>query len=218
MEGMKARLDGAAAALADGPRRAAWELRRGGRGLRRRIGAAGLLLLAGLAASGLALWAQQRELQALAQLRQQWLVQQAQPVARPVDTRALDGRARLAEFDAYLPGHGEIPATVGALFNLAQQEGLTIARGDYKAQPDAAGGFLRYRMTLPVQGDAAAIRRFMLAALRGHKTLALESVQFKRERAATAEVEARIQWVLFSRMPLPGSGMLAVAAPAGARP
>jgi len=71
-------------------------------------------------------------------------------------------------------------------------------------------------MTLPVQGDAGAIRRFMLAALLAHKTLALESVQFKRDRAATAEVEARIQWVLLTRLPgVPGAEAAPVATAAG---
>jgi len=184
------------------PRRVSWESRRAGRAVVQHIGWAGATLVAGLVMAGAAGWVRQDQAERLMQGQQQVLIQRAQLVARPADRPAeRDGRARLAEFDAYLPRHDEIPATLAALFNLAQREGLSIARGEYKAEADGPGRFLRYRMTLPVQGDAAAVRRFMLAALQAHKTLALESVQFKRERSGAAEVDARIQWVLLLRLP-----------------
>jgi hypothetical protein len=48
-------------------------------------------------------------------------------------------------------------------------------------------------------GDAQAIHQFM-AALKAHKTLALDAVQFKWERIESSEIEARIQWVLLTRL------------------
>jgi hypothetical protein len=78
-----------------------------------------------------------------------------------------------------------------------------LARGDYRAQPDLQGGFMRYRMSLPVKGDAPAVLKLMQAALQSHKTLALESVQFKRARIESADVEVRLQWVLLTRLPEP---------------
>jgi hypothetical protein len=206
----------AAAWLATAPRRGVWELRRFGRAVARRIGGAGIALVFGMAVAALAGWMQHVQAERLVRVQQDILVQQAQPVVRPASISGSNGRAHLAEFDAYLPAHDDIAVTVGALFSLAQREGLSIARGEYKAQPDGPGRFLRYRMTLPVQGDAGAIRRFMLAALQAHKTLALESVQFKRDRAATAEVEARIQWVLLARLPgVPGAEAAPVATAVG---
>lgn len=229
MERLTAGLGGAARVLATAPRRVAWELGRAGRAVVRRIGWAGLTLAGGVLVAVLAGWVRQGQAERLAHARQQLLIQQAQPVLRPLalagsavqdgtdGTDGTGGRARLAEFDAYLPRHDDIPATLAALFNLAQREGLSIARGEYKAQADGPGRFLRYRMSLPVQGDAAAIRRFMLAALQRHKTLALESVQFKREQPATAEVEARIQWVLLTRLPGAGADAVPLAAAGAAR-
>jgi hypothetical protein len=205
----------AAAWLTTAPRRGVWELRRFGRTLVRRLGGAGIAVVFGVAVAALAGWRHHVQAERLARVRQDVRVQQAQPVVRPAAIGS-NGRTHLAEFDAYLPAHDDIAVTVGALFSLAQREGLSIARGEYKAQPDEPGRFLRYRMTLPVQGDAGAIRRFMLAALLAHKTLALESVQFKRDRAAMAEVEARIQWVLLTRLPgVPGAGGASVATAVG---
>lgn len=206
----------AAAWLATAPRRGVWELRRFGRTLVRRLGGAGIALVLGVAVAALAGWMHHVQAERLARAQQDVRVQQAQPMVRPASISGSSGRTHLAEFDAYLPAHDDIAVTVGALFSLAQREGLSIARGEYKAQPDEPGRFLRYRMTLPVQGDAGAIRRFMLAALLAHKTLALESVQFKRDRAATAEVEARIQWVLLTRLPgAPGAEAAPVATAVG---
>lgn len=221
MERLTATLAGATRVLAAAPRRVAWELRRAGHAVVRRVGWAGITLAAGVAVALGAGWVREGQAGRLAHAQQQLLIQQAQPVVRARGgangPAGLEGRARLAEFDAYLPSHDDIPATLAALFNLAQREGLSIARGEYKAQADGPGRFTRYRMTLPVQGDAAAIRRFMLAALQTHKTLALESVQFKRERPATAEVEARIQWVLLTRMPGTGADTAPLASAGPAR-
>jgi hypothetical protein len=56
-------------------------------------------------------------------------------------------------------------------------------------------------MSLPVQGEAQAIYRFISLALRKHETLALNNVQFKRAGIESKKVEAQIQWVLFTRLP-----------------
>lgn len=114
-----------------------------------------------------------------------------------------DGRTGLREFENYLLPHEEIPRVVQDVLRLAEKEGLSIQRGQYRPQVDAAGGFLRYRMSLPVQGPAPAIHRFIQSALRTQKTLALDSIQFKRERIQFNNIEVRIQWVVMARLPNP---------------
>jgi len=131
--------------------------------------------------------------------------------ARPVESRG-HAPTRLTAFEDILLAHADIPGTVQDILELAEAQHLSIARGDYSPQIDAKGGFLRYRMTLPVKGDARAIHRFMLAALRAHRTLALESAQFKRERIESSDVEARIQWIVMTRL----SSADAVSLPASA--
>jgi len=184
----------------------AWELRRAGRGFRRRYGRAGVVLLLALAALCVAAWAADRQDRAARRLRAQWddrpLRAAAVPAAAPGDER--DGRARLKAFDDYLLAHDDIPTVVQDLLNQAEDQHLVLARGDYRVQADGPGGFLRYRMSLPVKGDAGAVLKLMQAALQSHKTLALESVQFKRARIDSPEVEARLQWVLLTQLP-PGA-------------
>jgi hypothetical protein len=184
--------------------RLSWELRRAARVFMRRWGGFGVVL--GIAVLvGLAAWWVARQ-QAMAMVQTRALLERrlAAPEARAVpvpDRGGQDGRARLKAFDDYLLAHADIPTVVQDLIRLAEAEKLVLARGDYRPQADVQGGFLRYRMSLPVKGDAQAIRRFMQAALLAHRTLALEGVQFKRERIESASVEARLQWVLLTRPP-----------------
>lgn len=179
----------------------AWETGRQWRALRRRLGAAGMVTLALLAVAGLSVWVDHRALhdkaraqEALALIAHRPAVSQAAPA-----TSGDSARLRLAAFDRQLLTHEDIPQAIGDLLTLAEQEGLAVEKGEYRPQPDAPGGFLRYRMTWPVKGDAAAVRRFILSALRAQPSLALESIQFKRESAAGAAVEARIQWLLLTQ-------------------
>jgi hypothetical protein len=110
----------------------------------------------------------------------------------------------LEKFQNYLLPHGDIPDTLRDLIMLAQDQQLLLARGEYKSQVDARGQFLRYQMTLPVQGDAKAVEKFILSALAQHKTLSLDSVQFKRERIESKDVEAKIEWTLLTKSPATG--------------
>jgi hypothetical protein len=115
--------------------------------------------------------------------------------------QSLDQRAKLQQFSDYLLTYDDIPDVIQALFRLAEAEGLTLQRGEYKPEIDQRGNFLRFRMSLPIKGDPQAIYRFILTALHQNKSLALESVQFKRERADAKDVEVNIQWLLLTKLP-----------------
>lgn len=181
-----------------------WETRRAGRAFTRRFGASGWSVLALIAVGMIAWCIEVHEREALGELtaRAAARTMLRAPAPGPTDeAERADGRTRLKAFEDYLPAHEDIPTAVQDLLQLAQIEDLSIRRGEYRPQPDPVGGFFRYRMSLPVRGEAPAVRRFMQAALRTHKTLALESVQFVRERSDSQVIEARIQWVLLTRLP-----------------
>lgn len=185
--------------------RASWEMRRLACGFMRRYGPAGWVVLACLITGALALAAEQRELRVLTDTTAQLVVEQRrvphQRLSEPIED---DGRARLRQFEAQLLAHEDIPHVVRDLMILADEAGLSIVRGEYRPQADVQGGFLRYRMTLPVRGEAQAVYGYIQAALNGQRMLALESVQFKRESIDAPDVEARIQWVVLTRLPKDG--------------
>lgn len=109
--------------------------------------------------------------------------------------------SELAEFQRDLLSYGDIPNTLRDLIILAQSNNLVLSRGEYQTQFDTRGKFLRFQMVLPVRGEALAVERFILEALAQHKTIALESVQFKREGRSSRELEAKVQWVLLTQLP-----------------
>lgn len=125
-------------------------------------------------------------------------VAQSSSLSRPI--LAMDSKNELERFQAYLLPHEDIPEVLSLMIGLAASEGLQLAKGEYKVQVDQRGKFVRYRMSLPVQGDATKIEQFIHKALVQHKTLALEAVQFKRERIDALGVEAKIDWVLLTKM------------------
>ena len=149
----------------------------------------GLLLLLG---SGLG-WLQARD---------QWQRQQAlaaagastAPVARPARQ---ERRAALREFYAALPAQDEIPALVQSLLDGAEQQGLRVARGSYRLEPEPAAAMARFRLALPLRGEPSRVQRFVLAALQAHPTLALDGLQFKRDPEGIALIEAKVQFVMY---------------------
>lgn len=123
----------------------------------------------------------------------------------------------LQAFDAQLLAHDAIAQLVQDVLLLGEEAGLQARRGDYQVEVDPLGGFLRYRMSLPVQGPAAAVHGFMRKALMAQKSLALEHVQFKRASLGADTVQAQIRWVVFVRRPQ-GDGMPASPSAQGGPP
>jgi hypothetical protein len=173
--------------------RARWQLRR----TLRRLGAPAATGAAALACALAMLWHAQA-------LRQQLPAMQARlaavsrataiPVAAP--PTAADG---LAAFYRHLPAHAAIPAQLQTLVDIADKHHVPLAKAEYKPQAEPRAGFMRYQVNLPVKADYAAVQAFMLEALQALPALTLDSVAFKRERGDSAEVEARIQFILLVR-------------------
>lgn len=189
--------------------RVIWESGRASRSFSRRFGVAGwgallslgVAVVAGLAAIELDSRADglSRQLE-----RQQKALAERASIDRdkPDTLRAQDARSRLQAFAEHLLPHRDIPRVVEEILLLAESHGLSIERGEYRMQAEHAGRFMRYQMALPVKGDARTVQQFIQAVLLAQKSLAMESVQFKRLQGDSPEIEARIQWVLFVAPPV----------------
>jgi len=184
--------------------RAAWELRRFADRCRRRWGWAGATFVCAATALVASLWVREAQLERWVRANDALALSAHQAPVQPTPV-AFDSRAALRAFDKHLLQPQEIPAVLQDLIALAESRGLLLARGTYRPEPEAQGGYLRYRMSLPVTGAPDAIHNFMMTALGNHRGLSLQSVQFKRERSDSPLVEARIQWTLLSRLPPPPS-------------
>ena len=117
----------------------------------------------------------------------------------PVKLTTGPDRARVTAFENLLVAQDDIPDVVEDVMQAANEAGVMIPHADYQAETDLAGGFVRFRMTLPVKGEAIAIVRFMHTTLLRYRTMTLESVRLTRQRPEASEVEARVQWVLLTK-------------------
>ncbi|WP_265300276.1 hypothetical protein [Verminephrobacter eiseniae] len=158
-----------------------------------------LLLLIGVV--GWQVHAQAQQARSLARAQASPLAPVATTPAFTAPSDAQDAAGNLRRFERILLPHDEIPQLVQDLLQWAQDEGLSIERGDYQADADSEGGFMRYRMSLPVRGKSTAVHRLILKALSAQKNLTLESLQFKREQVSSEVIEARIQWLAMTQMP-----------------
>ncbi|MGF6349818.1 hypothetical protein [Variovorax sp. W2I14] len=180
-------------ALADGW----WQCRRSAQRLYRMAGPDGLAILLGLLViCGLAA--------AVVQVREQRIGLRAMDAAAETGEslpRPVAELSNLQKFEQVLPAHDDIPEVLERLFELGVEEKLVLSRGEYRAQNDEVGQFVRYRMTMPIKGNAPAVQRFLERALAGNRSLVFESVQFKRDRIQAEQIEAIVQWTLITGWP-----------------
>jgi hypothetical protein len=119
--------------------------------------------------------------------------------ARPRRESIEDG---VLSFERILLPVDEIPQSLADLLNLAKDRGLSIPRAEYKTSEDAVGRYMRYRMVMPIKGNGSAIYRYMQAALKEHKYLVLESATFSRDDLNAPDLDAKIQWVFLTQLPV----------------
>lgn len=86
---------------------------------------------------------------------------------------------------------------VKALFALAEQSGLVLRQGEYKAAFERNARLHTYQVTLPVKGSYGAIWQFALAALRAIPFASLDDISFRRDAIGEAQVEARLRLTLY---------------------
>lgn len=119
-----------------------------------------------------------------------------------LDSKALNGKAhtpaeQLAEFYQRFPSERYSPQWLEKLMALAESRGLSLNEGEYKATRDKVGRLVHFQMMLPVKGEYPQIRKFLADLPSELPIVALENVQFERQKVADPSVEAKINLVLY---------------------
>jgi hypothetical protein len=174
-------------------------------------GAAGLLMLgsAGFVALGVlprgeaALAADEAGVRAARQ-RAQAAMRAAQVPARQDDPV----QAYLQSFPEAAGRHRRVER----LMQLAAAQGLAARRSELRTQASAVSGLQRLRVTMPVTGGYAQVRRFVEQALRDDPALGLDQLRLERADATQRPLRAELQWSLWMRAEGP-----VTAPPAGVR-
>ncbi|MDT9000919.1 GspMb/PilO family protein [Paucibacter sp. APW11] len=163
------------------------------------LGAPGLLGLLCLAlAAPLALWAvphwqaqgEQMEARLQAQ-RRQLLALAAAPAQAEVKTPE---QWRIA-----LPDAEQRQQRLADLLEIGLRAGLASTRTEHRLSVDARNGLERLRVSMPVQGGYAQLRRFIETALSHDPALSLDSLKLRRQTPQAAELEAELVWSLHAR-------------------
>lgn len=153
---------------------------------------AGLLVCGAVFHLTVALPAQAR----LDALRQSAISRQVQ--IRESDMLVKDGPAeQLLRFHQAFPADSSLPDWLDRMFAVAGNQGIGLEQGDYKLARDSAGKLLRFQVALPVRGSYPAIRKFISALQTEIPAMALEQVQFERQKVADGNIEAKIKLVLY---------------------
>lgn len=130
-------------------------------------------------------------------LRQQRLLARQQQL--PPAAAVVAAPSALAQFETQLLARQDIAPLLQDLLERGQALGLLMRQGQYRAQPERVGGFVRYHLNLPAAGPAEQVMRFIDQALQAHPALALASAQLARERIGDARIEARLEWEVMAR-------------------
>jgi Tfp pilus assembly protein PilO len=97
-----------------------------------------------------------------------------------------------------LPAVTERGVFVRKVLQQAEASGLALARVDYVAQPEEPG-LQRLRVTLPVSGSYAQLRRFISRLLNQMPQVALDGLQLDRPAEQPEQLNATIRLSVFFR-------------------
>jgi len=106
-------------------------------------------------------------------------------------------RASLRVFYQSLPAQNDIPVLLETIFDAAYESNLAPETGEFKLTQEIKAPFLRYQITLPVQGSYANTRKFVNRVLQEIPSAALDEINFSREDVRVPEVEAKVRFTLY---------------------
>lgn len=95
------------------------------------------------------------------------------------------------------PPSNHVADALGKIYAAAYAQSLNLEQGEYRAIRDKVGGITHYQIVLPVKGSYLQIRMFVEVSLAQLPNLALESIEFDRNKIGEAKVKAKIKFVMF---------------------
>lgn len=114
-------------------------------------------------------------------------------------TFSLDNRQKeLGAFFASLPDEEDVTDVLASIYASAGATGVEINQADYK--PEAQNHTqTSYGMVFPVRGDYAKIRLFVSSVLVNNPAIALDQINFQRDKINDTTFKAEIRFSLYLR-------------------
>jgi hypothetical protein len=111
--------------------------------------------------------------------------------------RELTPAEQLAEFYRIFPNDKNLQPWLEKVFTLAESNGIRLDQGEYKVTRDKVGKLVRFQMTLPIRSEYPQIRKYLNSLRAGIPIMAMEHLQFERQKINDPEVEATIRLALY---------------------
>ena len=111
--------------------------------------------------------------------------------------RPLSAEEKLASFYQFFPRTSGVPDQLEKVYAAAERQALRLDQGDYRAVREGVGKLVRYQITLPVKGTYPQIRQFVTGVLTDVPSIALENIQFERQKVGETNIEAKIRLVMY---------------------
>jgi hypothetical protein len=160
-------------------------------------GALGALLVAGGLAYTAGVLLPERKHLAADELKVARAERKAAAVRSGLEAAPLSPAQRRERFYAALPATPEVTQYVERIYAAANAEKLSLMHGEYTGSDLPAAGLVRYKITLPLKGSYAQVRRFIAESQKTVPGLTLDDVTVSRQNIGDAQVEARVQLSLF---------------------
>jgi hypothetical protein len=159
----------------------------------RRVGVAGLAGLALLAAGvALALWAPHLKREAT-QLQLRSKAEQQAAASMPAKPVQLTARQQLMALTEGFPLPGQNADDLEQVFQAAQRNHVTLARGEYQMSADRDAAFVTYAATFPVREPYSNLKDFAADVLQSLPHAAIEDLRMERTDAGASVLDARIR-------------------------
>jgi Tfp pilus assembly protein PilO len=117
--------------------------------------------------------------------------------AGPASDRKTPLGEQLAAFYRLFPSEQDATDSVGKIAAIAKRDGLVLQQAEYKVERDKTGKLTRFQMNLPLKGEYQTIRRFLSDLYAEMPIVALEQVQFERQKVGDSLVDAKVRLVIF---------------------
>jgi Tfp pilus assembly protein PilO len=102
----------------------------------------------------------------------------------------------LENFIESLPGEEHITDVLAMIYSVAEASRVELKQAEYQLD-DANATHMEYRMVFPVQGEYANIRFFVFRVLSDHPSIALDQMNFRRDKVNDSLLKAEIKFTLF---------------------
>lgn len=107
-----------------------------------------------------------------------------------------DRTQELAAFFGSLPDEKEVTDVLGSIYATAEAYGVRLQEASYHLE-DKDRPRVEYVMTFPMSGEYVQIRRFVFRILTSHPAMALDQIDFQRDKIGDSTLKANVRMTLF---------------------